>query len=44
MAAPVVNYVIRPFEGNINHGDQQVLNMYLQATKEIDKEADKLDI
>ena len=44
MAAPVVNHVIRPFEGNINHGYQQVLKMYLQATKEIDKEAEKLDI
>ena len=44
MAAPFVNYVIRPFEGNINHGYQQLLKMYLQATKKIDKEADKLDI
>ena len=44
MSAPVVNYVIRPFEGNINHGYQHVPKIYLQATKEIDKEADKLDI
>ena len=44
MAAPVVNYVVRPFEGNINHGYQEVPKFYLQATKEIDKEADKLDI
>ena len=44
MASPVVNCVLSPFEGNTNTGDSQGRKLYLQATKEIDKEADKLDI
>ena len=44
MDAPVVNYVISPFEDNINPGDPKGLKLYLQETKDIDKEADKLDI
>ena len=38
------NYVLRPFEGNINPRNPTGLKLYLQATKEIDKETDKLDI
>ena len=44
MAAPVVNYVISPFEGNINTEDPQELKPYLQSTKEIDKDDEKLYI
>ena len=44
MADPVVNCVLNPSKGNMNPGDPQGLNLYLQATKEIDKEYDKLDI
>ena len=44
MAATVVNYVLTSFEGKINPGDTQGLKVYPQATKEIDKEADKVDI
>ena len=44
MDAPVVNYVISPFEDNINPGDPKGLKLYLQETKDIDKEADKWDI
>ena len=39
-----VNDVISPFEGNINPGDPMGLKRFLQATKEIYKETDKLDI
>ena len=39
-----VNYVIIPFEGNINTGYPTGIKLYLQATTEIGKEADKLDI
>ena len=44
MDAPVVNYVFRPFEGNINNGYPQGIKPYIQATKEIGKENDKLNI
>ena len=44
MDVPVVKYVIITFEGNINPGDLKGIKMYLQETKDIDKEADKLDI
>ena len=43
MAAPVVNYVLIPFKGNINPGYPHWLKLYLKK-KEIDKEAEKLDI
>ena len=43
MVAPV-NYLLSPFEGNINNRHPKGIKMYLQATKYIDKEADKLDI
>ena len=43
MSAPV-NYLLNPFEGNINHGDPKGLKIYLKAKEEIDKEADKVDI
>ena len=43
MADPV-NYVLSPFEGNTNTGYPQGLNIYLQETKEIHKEPEKLDI
>ena len=39
-----VNYVLRPFEGNINPGDPKAIKIYPQATKGIDKESYKLDI
>ena len=42
--ADTINYVLIQFEGNIHSGDPTVIKLYLQATKEIDKEADKLDI
>ena len=44
MAHPVVNYVISPFEGNINPGDPKGIKLYLKATNQIDKESEKLDI
>ena len=43
MAAQVVNYVLIPFEGNINPGDPQGLKIYPQTTKDIDKEYDRLN-
>ena len=39
-----MNDEISPFEGNLNHGYPMGLKLYLQATKDIDKETDKLDI
>ena len=44
MAAPVENYVISPLEGNINLVYPKGLKLYLQETKEIYKEHDRLDI
>ena len=43
MTTPV-NYVIIPFKENTNTGDPQGMNIYLQETKEIYKEYEKLDI
>ena len=43
MAAPV-NYVLSSFEGGLNPGDPQGVKLHRQATKEIDKEADKFNI
>ena len=43
MTAPI-NYVLSPFEGNINTGDQTGLKLCLRATKEIEKKYDKLYI
>ena len=37
-------YVISPFEGDINTVDPTGINIYLQSTKNIYKETDKLDI
>ena len=42
MAAPVVNYFISSFEGNINPGYPQGIKLYLQETKYMDKEANKV--
>ena len=39
-----MNYVLRLFEGNINSGYPTRIKLYLQATKDIDKEANKIDI
>ena len=39
-----VNFLFRTFEGNIDPGYPTDLKLYLQATKEIDTETDKLDI
>ena len=44
MDAPVVNYVLSPFKGNINPAGPQGLKFYIQSTKEIYRESDKLDI
>ena len=44
MDDPVVKYVIITFEDNINPGDLKGLKLYLQETKDIYKESDKLDI
>ena len=43
MTNPVVNYMLSPFEGNINPENPQGTKLYLQAKKEIDKESEKLD-
>ena len=40
----VVNYVLSPFEWNIKPVNPQAIIIYLKATKEIDKEADKIYI
>ena len=39
-----VNYVLSPFEGNINPWDPTDLKLYIQGTKQIDKETYKLYI
>ena len=39
-----VNYVLSPFEGNINPGGLQGIKLYIQGIKRIDNEAYKLDI
>ena len=44
MAAPVVNYIISPFDESVNPGYPQGIKNYILETREIDKEADKLDI
>ena len=44
VVSPDVNYVIIPFEGNTNLRNKLEIKIYLQATKEIENEADKLDI
>ena len=41
---PVVKYVLIPFEGEINPGGPQGVKLYLQGTKYIYKEGDKLNI
>ena len=41
---PDVNYIIIPFEGNMNPVYQQGIKLYLQTTKYIDNEDEKLDI
>ena len=38
------NWVLIPFEGKINPGDPMGIKLYIQATNEIDKETDKIDI
>ena len=42
--AAAVSYVLSPPKGNINTGYPQGLKPYLLTTKEIEKEAEKLDI
>ena len=44
MTYPCVNNVISPFEGNINTRKPQGITLYIQATREIEKEYDMLDI
>ena len=43
MVSPV-NFVLIQFEDKINYGDPQGIKLYLQAKKDIDKVANKLDI
>ena len=35
MSYPVVDYVLSPFDGNLNPGDPQDIKIYLQTTKGI---------
>ena len=42
MAAPSVNFLLRPFEGNKHPGYPKGLKNYLQTTKDIDKKDIKL--
>ena len=44
IAAPVVNYVISPSEGNISAEDPQGYQSLSLIKRQIDKEYDKLDI
>ena len=44
MAAPVVQYVLSPFEGDINPVDPHGIILYLQSTNDIYEEDYKLDI
>ena len=44
MASPQVNYLLIPSEGNINPREPQVIKIYLQAAREIEKETESLDI
>ena len=39
-----VNYVLSPFEGNLNTGDPTGLKILIPANKEVVKETDNLDI
>ena len=43
MSVPV-NYLLGPFEGSVDTGYPKGIKINFQATKEIDKDADKLDI
>ena len=42
--ADSVNYVISLFKDNMNTGYPQGIKLYLQATKDIEREYEKLDI
>ena len=44
MDYPVLNYVLSPFLENINHGYPKGFKLYLQFTKYIYKETEKLHI
>ena len=44
IADPDLNYELSLFEGKINPGYQQGIGIYLQETKDIENEYDKLDI
>ena len=37
-------YALTPFEGNIYPKEPQGIKLYLQETREMEKEADKLDV
>ena len=39
-----MKYLLRPFEENIHFGDPTGIKLYVQATKDMDKETDKLDV
>ena len=41
MASPVANYVLSSFEGNINTGYPHGIKLYIQSTKDIEKEYEK---
>ena len=40
----VVNYVLSIFEGDTNPGDPQGLKIYIQATSEIEKYLEKIEL
>ena len=44
MVSPVANYLLSPFEDNINHGDPYRIKLYIQEKYYIDKEAGNFDI
>ena len=39
-----INYVLKPFEGNINPKYPMGIKLYIQETNKIDEETNKLDI
>ena len=44
MATPHMKYALSSFEGEINPGKPQGLELYINTIKDTEKESDKLDI